>query len=91
MLCAVVEDAQVSRGLDEAVAALGAGKREPVVEVALEAPASLLHAVQWLEEDADLGLAVLIESMDMSGWLVHEGDLAVLEAALGFDIIPLWR
>ena len=32
MLCAVVENAQVSRGLDEAGAALGAGKREPVVE-----------------------------------------------------------
>jgi len=82
VLCAVVEDTEVGLGLDEASPALGAGTREPVVEVALEATAGLLHPVQWLEEDADLGLAVLVKSVDMSGWLVHEGDLAVLEAAL---------
>ena len=82
MLCAEVEDTQVGLGLDEASTALGAGEREPVVEVALEAPAGLFHPVQWLEEDADLGLAVFVERVDMSGWLVHEGDLTVLEAAL---------
>ena len=93
MLCAVVEDTEVGLGLDEASPALGAGTREPVVEVALEATASLLHPVQGLEEDADLGLAAFVKSVDMSGWLIHEGDLAVLEAALqegGNDGLP-WR
>ena len=62
-----------------ACASVVAGSTEPIKEGALEAPPRLLHAVEGLEDKAELGPAVPVESVGVAGGLMHERDLAVLE------------
>ena len=56
-------DARVLLGLGEPSAPVVAVSTEPAEEGALEAPPGLLHAVEGLEDQAELGHAVPVEGV----------------------------